>query len=84
MNRQQRRHPKRVPGVFGGHAPQREVVVSTDYMHTDTHVVLKFSQKLDFLQMTPEQCDKTIEHIEGTKSALLAHQAKKARERSDG
>ncbi len=74
MNRQQRRHPAR---SFGVPAPQKEVRVTTEYLHSETHVIMRFSQSLNYLQMTPKEVDENIAALQGTKAALLAHQAGK-------
>ncbi len=72
MNREQRRAQAR--GLTPtGQQPPKMVRVETSLHHTDTHVVIAFSQKCQDIQLTPAQCDSFIEGIQTAKGLLVAH-----------
>lgn len=77
MNREQRRRGMQptIPQPTMHQVP-RQFKVETSLHHTDTEVVVAFSEKCENLRMTPAQVDSFIEGLQGAKAALLAHMAK--------
>lgn len=52
------------------HVPENSVTVQ--YGHTETKVVLIFSNKIDNLQLTPQQCVETMHALKKEYDALMA------------
>ena len=52
--------------------------VRIDYGHNDTHVLVRFSQKIDLSILTIEQAEAMRASLGTAVESLRAHQAKKA------
>lgn len=69
--------------VQNGQMPQPHVQLKTNHGHTDTHVVIQFSQPINNIMLTPEQADEFAKQVLHSKQLLAEHQEKK-REAANG